>query len=67
MKPSKRCARCNKPIRDHDYVSVHDSFMECDEHIHNHCYKAQITDFIENEIEAGTKALAEINRRFDQR
>ena len=65
MEPSKRCARCNKPIWDADYVSLYDAFMERDEDIHSACYKAQTIHFHENEIEAGLKALAKITRSLD--
>ena len=41
MKTTKRCACCNKPIWDHDYVTIYDPYMDADEHIHGQCYEAE--------------------------
>ena len=55
MKPTKRCDRCNKPIWDHDYVSIHDSFMEHEAHIHSCCFEKENAERIEAEVDAAIK------------
>ncbi len=49
MKPTKRCACCNKPIWDHGYVTVRDSLMETDNHIHSQCHERERTERMEYE------------------
>lgn len=48
MEPSKRCARCNKPIWDADYVSIWDGMLDAYEHIHGQCFERENQQRIDN-------------------
>jgi len=80
MKPYKRCNNCGKPIWDHDYVSIRDSYMDIDDHSHSQCYESARAEELNaerrNEMKAGMLDLDhwlleeeayEMNAAFDRK
>jgi hypothetical protein len=49
VKPKERCGICRKPIWDYDYVTIRDSYIDANIHVHSCCKRSQELTTIEAE------------------